>query len=198
MDNKAIQEQRLRGYFIEATKEMLKGEGLRSLSVRSIADRAGYSYATMYNYFRDVKELVFECVKDFQEECESYIKNETKKSPLGIERIKATTKGYMKFFIQYPGIFELFFIEKMNAINGKQPTVEVICYFLDRLCQDDWNYCIRKKILTQEIADKKMKELRYNSTGMLLIYLNRQQPSTYNDFIKLIDIQLNEILGNLA
>jgi hypothetical protein len=142
-----------------------------------------------------VKELVFECVKDFQDECEGYIKNEIKKSPLGIERIKASTKGYMKFFIQYPGIFELFFIEKMNAIQGKQPTVDMICNFLDKVCADDWNYCVKKKIITQEEADKKMRELRYCSTGMLLFYLNRQQPAFYNDFIKLIETQLDDILG---
>jgi hypothetical protein len=101
----------------------------------------------------------------------------------------------MKFFIQYPGIFELFFIEKMNVIQGKQPTVDMICNFLDKVCADDWNYCVKKKIITQEEADKKMRELRYCSTGMLLFYLNRQQPAFYNDFIKLIETQLDDILG---
>jgi AcrR family transcriptional regulator len=69
MKNKEIQEQRMRGYFIQATKNILKGEGLKSISVRNIADQAGYSYATLYNYFKDVNELIFLCVNDFQEEC---------------------------------------------------------------------------------------------------------------------------------
>ena len=41
MQKKEIQEQRIKGYFIEAAKEMLKGEGLKSISVRNIAERAG-------------------------------------------------------------------------------------------------------------------------------------------------------------
>ena len=53
MEKKEIQEQRMRGYFIQATKEIIKGEGIKSVSVRNIADRAGYSYATLYNYFKD-------------------------------------------------------------------------------------------------------------------------------------------------
>ena len=53
MERKKIQEERIRGYFIQATKEILKGEGLSALSVRNIADRAGYSYATLYNYFKE-------------------------------------------------------------------------------------------------------------------------------------------------
>ena len=49
MKNKEIQEKRMRDYFIQATREILKGEGIESISVRNIADRAGYSYATLYN-----------------------------------------------------------------------------------------------------------------------------------------------------
>ena len=64
MDKKIIQEERMKGYFIQATKEILKGEGLRAASVRNIADQAGYSYATLYNYFKDIKELIFVCIKD--------------------------------------------------------------------------------------------------------------------------------------
>ncbi len=35
--NKQIQEERIKGYFIEATKKILKGEGLRSVNVRNIS-----------------------------------------------------------------------------------------------------------------------------------------------------------------
>jgi len=105
MGNKEIQEQRMKNYFIQATKEILKGEGLKCISVRNVADRAGYSYATLYNYFKDIKDLIFECVVDFQQECEEFVKAESKKSSAGKEKIKAVTTAYIKYFIQYPGIF---------------------------------------------------------------------------------------------
>ena len=62
MEKKQIQEQRIKSYFIQATKEILKGEGLKCISVRNIADKAGYSYATLYNYFKDVQDLIHEMV----------------------------------------------------------------------------------------------------------------------------------------
>ena len=65
MKNKELQEKRMKGYFIQATKDILKGEGLKGISVRNIADQAGYSYATLYNYFKDINDLVFVCVNDF-------------------------------------------------------------------------------------------------------------------------------------
>src|SRR5579859_2433857 len=117
MKNKEIQEQRMRGYFLQATRDLLKAEGLKSVSVRSIADRAGYSYTTMYSYFKDVNDLIFLCVHDFYEECRQHVKEHTKKQEKGLKRLKAAVKAYADYFIQYPGIFDLFFLEKMGSLN---------------------------------------------------------------------------------
>jgi len=195
MQKKEIQEQRIKGYFIEAAKEMLKGEGLKSISVRNIAERAGYSYTTLYNYFKDLNELIFLCVKDFQNECEAFIKEEINKEPRGTEKIKAITKAYIKYFVQYPGIFELFFIEKISNIGSKQPTTELISTFLDRLCIEEWDYCINQEIISKEKAGMVMRQLRFFTTGVLLLYLNRLQPADYKDFVATTDEQLNQILN---
>ncbi len=194
MDKKQIQEQRMKGYFIQATKELLKGEGLRSISVRNIADRAGYSYATLYNYFKDIKDLIFLCVKDFQEECQEFINTETKKSARGIDKIKAIAKAYLKYFVQYPGTFELFFLERFHSIANKQQTAELICNFLDRLCDDEWKYCIEQKIIKAGDAEIMKSEIRYLTAGLLLFYLNRRHPGSYSEFMKIADAQINDIL----
>ncbi|MDP4292271.1 MAG: TetR/AcrR family transcriptional regulator [Bacteroidota bacterium] len=195
MQNKEIQEQRIKGYFLEAAKEMLKGEGLKSINVRSIAERAGYSYTTLYHYFKDLNELIFLCVKDFQDECEQFVKEEVKKEPRGTEKIKAITKAYIQYFTQYPGIFELCFIEKISNIGSKQPTTELIATFPDRLCSEEWKYCIDKNIITKEKVDIFTKQLRFTVTGMLLLYLNRMQPADYKEFIDTVEIQINQILN---
>ncbi len=195
VERKEIQEQRMKSYFVEATKEILKGEGLRSISVRNIAERAGYSYATLYNYFTDAKSLVFECVKDFQEECEESVKKETEKIPDGIEKIKAIAKTYIKYFVQYPGTFDLFFIERINNLEGKQPTIELVNTFLDRLCEDQWNYCIANDILKAGEAEMMKMQLRFFVPGLLMLYINRRHPATYKEFTEVTDKQLNRILS---
>ncbi|HOZ13667.1 MAG TPA: TetR/AcrR family transcriptional regulator [Tenuifilaceae bacterium] len=194
MKNKIIQEKRMRGYFIQAAKEILKGEGLDSISVRNIADQAGYSYATLYNYFKDVKDLIFECIKDFQEECEEFVIKETKNSPRGTEKIKDITKAYVKYFVEYPGVFELFFLEKISDIENKQPTSELICSFLDRLCEEEWKYCTKEEIVGIGSADKMRTILKYQIPGLLLLYLNRHYPPDYKEFLSLVDRQLEKII----
>jgi len=194
MEKKEIQEQRMKGYFIEATREMLKGEGLRSINVRAVADRAGYSYATMYNYFKDIKELVFICVKGFQEEAEAIIIEKTSKSPRGKDKISEIMKSYISYFVQYPGIFELFFVEKMNDIGANQPTASLIYTFPDRLCATELQYCIDQKIITEEKAAIMKDQLRFGITGMMLFYMHRGLPVGFNEFISTVDMQLNAIL----
>ena len=157
MVKNAVQEERMRNYFIQATKEILRGEGLKVVSVRNIAERAGYSYATLYNYFSDVNELIFECINDFQEECEEFIEARTKKSERGLNKIKDTVIAYANFFVQHPGIFELFYLEKPNDISRKQPTLDLIYNFIDRLTMEEWVYCIKNNI-------KKMEVLRYGKS----------------------------------
>ena len=195
MGNKEIQEQRMKGYFIQATKEILKGEGLRNISVRNIAERAGYSYATLYNYFKDVRDLIFECVVYFQEECETFVLSESAKNKPGIEKIRAIAKAYVKYFIQYPGTFELFFLEKTNDVANKQPTLKLISNFLDRLSNNDWEYCITTKVMTAEAAKVKKNTLHFTLVGMLLLYSNRRQPETYKEFSEEVGNQINSILA---
>jgi AcrR family transcriptional regulator len=173
---------------------MLKGEGLKSVSVRKIADRAGYSYATMYNYFKDVQELIFLCVKDFQEECRELVESGTKHSTPGPESIKAKAGLYIRYFVEYPGIFELFFLEKMTDIEIKQPVSTLIYTFLNRLCQKDWDYCIAKGIYDEDEARERQTELNYMITGLLLHYINRRQPVAYAEFSAIAKSQVARIM----
>ena len=44
--------------FIEATRELIDEEGVENISVRKIANRAGFHNSTIYLYFKDLNELI--------------------------------------------------------------------------------------------------------------------------------------------
>ena len=52
-------EKRVMMYFIEATQELILDEGLEKLSIKKIAEKAGYNSATIYNYFENLEVLIF-------------------------------------------------------------------------------------------------------------------------------------------
>ncbi|MBP1640618.1 MAG: hypothetical protein H6Q17_2201 [Bacteroidetes bacterium] len=196
VSNKSIQEQRMKGYFIQATKDILKGEGLKGVSVRNIAQQAGYSYSTIYNYFKDVNDLVFVCISDFQKECESFVAEQTKEKPQGIDRLKATVVSYVNYFLEYPGIFDLFYLAKVGDFGHKAATIDLINGSLDAVCEKEWNYCASHGLVKVEEVERIKAQLRYTVIGMLLLYLNRRFPSSYSEFMSQLTMQINAILGN--
>jgi AcrR family transcriptional regulator len=196
VSNKQIQEQRIRGYFIQATKDILKGEGLKGVSVRNIAQQAGYSYSTIYNYFKDVNDLVFLCISDFQKECEVFVSEQTNGKPQGMERLKATVVSYANYFVEYPGIFDLFYLAKVGDFGHKAATIDLINGSLDAVCEKEWDYCASHGLVKVEEVERLKAQLRYVVIGMLLLYLNRRFPASYSEFMNQLSIQINAILGN--
>lgn len=79
MRNRQIQEERIKTYFLDAAKNLLRAEGLKGVSVRNVAYRAGYSYATLYNYFKDINDLLFRCVEDFCQEVGDFVAARTER-----------------------------------------------------------------------------------------------------------------------
>ena len=189
--NKEIQESRIRGYFIEAAKETLKGEGLKAVNVRTVSERAGYSFATLYNYFKDLNELIFICVKDFMDECETFTREQSMKFAPGRDGLKARMKACINYFVQYPGIFELFYVERMNDIGARQPTARMIYEFTDRLGAEDIAVMIKNGEIDTEVAENIRLNLRNTIPGLLLLYNNRLQPSDYKEFISMAERQID-------
>ncbi|MDL2227282.1 TetR/AcrR family transcriptional regulator [Odoribacter sp. OttesenSCG-928-L07] len=194
MNKKEIQEQRVKKYFIDSTVNLLKTEGLRSVNVRSVADNAGYSFASLYNYFKDLNELIFESVKVFVEECNDFISERVENSIQGKERIRDISVLYVKYFLEYPGAYELFFLERMGNIGNKEQICDLIYNSLNDLCKDDFAYCVKKKVFSAEQAEVLKKQLNYCVAGMLLFYHNRHNPKDYKEFITTVTEQINQVL----
>lgn len=58
-DKKTIQKRRIMSYFIEAATQIIDEEGIDAVTIRKVADIAGYNSATLYNYFDNLDHLIF-------------------------------------------------------------------------------------------------------------------------------------------
>jgi AcrR family transcriptional regulator len=197
MTKKEIQEKRMKEYFIQATKDILKAEGINALSVRNIADKAGYSYATLYNYFKDINDLVFLCINDFQQECKLFVSKQSKKNAPGLDRLKASVQAYIDYFVEYPGIFDLFYLTKVGDFGNKQTIINAISISLDDVCQADWNYCIKQNLISIEKAASIKPQLKLAVIGLLLLYLNRRIPDSYSEFMKQANDQIDFLIPSI-
>nr|WP_318616838.1 TetR/AcrR family transcriptional regulator [Sporosarcina sp. YIM B06819] len=117
MSNKKIQMSRMWKYFIEATVEIIDEEGIDQVTIRKVADRAGYNSATIYNYFAEVSHLLFfasmKLMKNYTEEVTMYMG----KGDTPLEKYMLAWECFCKHSFQQPSIFHAVFIMDL----GDQP-----------------------------------------------------------------------------
>lgn len=66
--NKNLRQKRNMRFFIEAAKEIIDKEGVSKASIRSVAAKAGYNSATLYQYFDSFDHLlVFVAISSFRD-----------------------------------------------------------------------------------------------------------------------------------
>ncbi|NLE02324.1 MAG: TetR/AcrR family transcriptional regulator [Fibrobacter sp.] len=179
MDKKQIQEERIKNFFLSAAKELIRAEGIEVVSARNVAERAGYSYATLYNYFKDIRDLIFSCAQDFMDECRGYIFENIPPEQDSAERLNSITICYTRFFVQYPGIFELLYQQKVSTISTPDSKTGIIYSFFDSLTNDSWQEYFRKKQMNLKQAETIRKNHKLAIHGLLLFYLNRRMGSDY-------------------
>jgi hypothetical protein len=58
-DNSDIRKKRILKGFIEAVKNIIEKDGIERVTIRKVAQMAGYNSATIYNYFDNCNQLIF-------------------------------------------------------------------------------------------------------------------------------------------
>jgi len=144
----------------------------------------------LYNYFKDQTELVSLSLLDFKDECRDSINTHIRQSKPGKEEIRSIVMGYVQYFVQYPGVFDLFYIEKLAS----KSVCDEVNNFLDDLCAADWDYLIQE----EDYDTKQVSEMRLCLTnaviGLLISYLKRNTPSDYRTFITNVEVVIGSVL----
>lgn len=202
MNKKDIQKKRMMGYFIDAAKQIIEREGIQSLSVRKVGDIAGYSYATIYNYFKDLNTLLHYCILDYLDECYKYvierlegsIDNESDVNDRA--RIELMSLSYAEYFIKNPNRFQLMFVEDLGEPPDEilerfyKPAVGVLLY-------NEIRKYAYKKNLNPKDAETLSDVISYSMHGKLLMYLKGRKKTDMNGLIKSIKIELDFIFSKL-
>ena len=114
MDKLNIKKRRVMMYFIEATQELILNEGIENLSIKKIADTAGYNTATIYNYFEDLEELILYSSIDYLKIYLKDLKSEINSNMKAIEIYETIYKVFVHHSFEKPEIFHTLFFGKYS------------------------------------------------------------------------------------
>lgn len=112
--NKEIQRKRVMLYFINATNELINEEGISNITLRKVADKAGYNSATLYNYFENLEHLIFYAamknMKDYTLALDNYLKG----AQNAMDRFLKIWECFCNYSFDDPEIYNIIFFPNLN------------------------------------------------------------------------------------
>jgi len=120
-ERKERERQEMRQRIIEASMAMFAEEGYEKTSIRNIAEKIEYSPATIYLYYKDKDELLYDVQKmAFEKLLEVFRTEATSRSPW--KRLEQICTSYINFALKRQELYELMFIIKapMNVVEEQK------------------------------------------------------------------------------
>jgi AcrR family transcriptional regulator len=192
-DKKNYKRQRVKIYFLEAAKEIISSEGVENISVRKVADIAGYSYATIYNYFSDLNELLCEVKVSMINDIAEWLQKKMQQSTYDIEGIKKLFGVYISYYFKNPNIFRFFYLHSLEKPDKRMADgVEEPDY------SEMWKETFRGLVIEGKLQEKDIEVLSkifiYSIHGMLVLSLSYNgdltEENVYKDIEKIVDYLL--------
>ena len=110
-----IKRSRMMKYFIDAANEIIEKKGIDAVNIRDTANLAGYSSATLYNYFDNLTHLVFLATFNQLGEYNKALSACIEKCKNSIEVYMRVCKCFCDFAYEKPEIYEILFFSHSNG-----------------------------------------------------------------------------------
>lgn len=105
-------------YFIEATHQIIEKEGIDHVTIRKVADIAGYNSATLYNYFEDLDHLIFFASIKYLKEYTLNLPDYIKYSKNSFDKYLSIWKCFCTYSFKKPKrYYSIFFDKYSTSIN---------------------------------------------------------------------------------
>ncbi len=101
-------------YFIDAAAQIIAEEGIEGVTIRKVADLAGYNVATVYNYFSNLEHLIFFAAMRFTREYVCSLPDYIKTTSNALEKYLRIWECFCHYSFSKPLIYHAIFFTKLN------------------------------------------------------------------------------------
>jgi len=166
-EKQEIKSRRIKEVFISTAKDIIIKDGAVNVSTRKIADASGYSLGTIYNYFKNIDELLWQVRNKLIVDINTHIKSIIT-SVDNVDEMVVLFSEFIKYFINKPNIYEFFYLYKLNPqykpSNDNANNIDIVNAF-EFLLKD--GYINRSDIQTLSMT------IIYSVYGMLTLYFSK-------------------------
>jgi len=214
IDSKDIKKKRILKYFIQATKEVIEEKGIENVTIRNVANRAGYNSATIYNYFDNYKQLIFFASLDFLSNYIQAMPDYIKDGEDEVEKFILMWECFCKYSFETPNIYYAIFTDELGdhpeSLMEKyfqifpeklgDPPERLIPMLLDpdlsRRASIASKPLIENDFLSKEKAEEVDNMITYIYHGMLTLMINNRIDYTIDEALDKITNHIRTIVNN--
>jgi AcrR family transcriptional regulator len=167
-ERQSLKNQRVRSYFVQAAKKIILDEGVENVSVRKVADLAGYTYSTIYNYFNNLNELLQDVKTDMIHDLIEHMKKTQPQKVFNTDDIKKQNRLYVEYFIQNPNVFSFFYSYRLHPVQ-KDPA-EIPDFSVQYM--ETYHVFVERGIIKESEVMILAKTLIYSIQGLLALYFS--------------------------
>lgn len=153
MTNREIQRKRKMMFFIDAADQLISEGGVEAVSLRKVADKAGYNSATLYNYFENLDHLIFfaamKHIEDYALALEDYVDYDKD----AMDRFLKVWECFCKYAYSKPDIYNAIFFPKLDK-HMEHYISEYYQLFPEEMTNSDST--ISTMLLKKDIEDRAM------------------------------------------
>lgn len=187
---------RVKKYFAETTKQIILAEGVESVSVRKVASLAGYSFATIYNHFKSLDELLWYTRDLMILDLVAYIKEHNAEKITDSGGIKKLFRSYLDYFYKTPNIFRFFYFhhlkkeDKAKLSPGEAPQFE-------NQYAETFEFLFNSGRYTPVEILIISKTLIYSTYGLLTLNLSDYETVRIEDVYQDLDLLIENLLNRI-
>jgi AcrR family transcriptional regulator len=185
--------ERVKQYFAETAKEIILKEGVGAVSVRRTAADAGYSYATIYNHFENIDELLWYARDLLIADVADYINARRQESVESVEDIKAMFRTYMDYYLENPNVYHFFYFHKLEKSAKKSKNITEGEEYKNEFMQP-FQFLLENGFLAAEDIEVFTQIILYSTHGLLTLYISENDPLTRDDLYRNLDKIIDFIL----
>lgn len=192
VDCSNTKKKRILNYFIQAARDIIEEKGIENITIRSVAKKAGYHNATIYNYFDNLKQLIFFASLDFLSDYTQAMPEYISKAEDEVERFILMWECFCYYTFENPRIYYAIFADKVGDNPEKlmkryfeifpeklgSPPEHLVTMLLDpdlsRRASLASDPLIEKNLITKEKAEEINSMITYIYYGMLTLMINER------------------------
>ncbi len=164
----SLKNQRVRSYFVQAAKKIILDEGVENVSVRKVADLAGYTFSTIYNYYNTLNELLQDVKADMISDLIVHMQKTLPKKLFDLDDIKKQNRLYVQYFIDNPNVFSFFYSYRLHPIEKDR--AEVLDFSMQYL--ETYRGFVESGVITESEVAALAKTFIYSLQGLLALYFS--------------------------